>query len=500
MPKLSPDQWQAVSPYLDQALGLAEEERASWLASLRERDPALADHLQALLEEHRALARDGFLDHLPVPLPEPGLAGRRIGAYTLLSSLGQGGMGTVWLAARSDGRFQRRAAVKFLSLGLAGRGGEARFKREGSILGRLADPHIAELLDAGVSAEGQPYLVLEHVEGEHIDEYCDRHRLDVEARIRLFLDVLAAVAHAHANLIVHRDLKPSNVLVRNDGQVKLLDFGIAKLLEDETSTGPATLLTQQAGGALTPAYAAPEQVSGGAVTTATDVYALGVLLYVLLTGHHPAGASMRSTADLVKAIVETEPDRMSRVVTAGEDVPGANAAATSRASTPDKLQRLLRGDLDTIVAKALKKNPQERYASVTAFADDLNRYLTHEPVSAQPDTIAYRARKFLRRQWMPVTALTLVILALSGGLFEINRQRVIAERRFAQLRQLSTKVFDLDKAIRNLPGSIEARQELVSASLEYLRGLAADARGNLESDPGSRRSVLARWPRTRCAE
>ena len=155
--------------------------------------------------------------------------------------------------------------------------------------------------------------------------------------------------------------------------------------------------------------------------TATDVYALGVLLYVLLTGQHPAGASMRSTADLVKAIVETEPDRMSSVVTAGENVPGATAAATSRAATPDKLQRLLRGDLDTIVAKALKKNPQERYASVTAFADDLNRYLTHEPVSARPDTIAYRARKFLRRQWMPVTALTLVILALSGGLFEINR-------------------------------------------------------------------------------
>jgi len=320
--------------HYQQALGLAEEERASWLASLRERDPALADHLQALLEEHRALARDGFLDHPPVPLPqEPGLAGRRIGAYTLVSSIGQGGMGSVWLAERSDGRFERRAAVKFVSLAVAGRGGEERFRREGKILGRLAHPHIAELLDAGVSPQGQPYLLLEHVEGEHIDQYCDQRRLEVEARVRLFLDVLAAVTHAHANLIVHRDLKPSNVLVRNDGQVKLLDFGIAKLLEDEATGGAATLLTQQAGGALTPAYAAPEQVSGGAVTTATDVYALGVLLYVLLTGQHPAGASMRSTADLVKAIVDTEPARMSSVVIA--EAATTSSAAASRAATPE---------------------------------------------------------------------------------------------------------------------------------------------------------------------
>ena len=435
MSKFTLELWRTVSPYLDQALGVPEEERTSWLASLRDRDPALADHLQALLEEHHALAQEGFLDHPPVPLPyEPGLAGRQLGAYRLISRIGEGGMGSVWLAERSDGRFERRVAVKFISLSVTSRGGEERFKREGSILGRLADPHIAELLDAGVSPEGQPYLVLEHVEGEHIDQYCDRHKLDVEARVRLFLDVLAAVAHAHSNLIVHRDLKPSNVLVRNDGQVKLLDFGIAKLLEEAADAGAATVLTQQAGGALTPAYAAPEQISGGGVSTAADVYALGVLLYVLLTGRHPVGVSMRSTADLIKAIVETDPLRMSEVAAssrAEDEVAATNA--TNRATTPDKLHRLLRGDLDTIVAKALKKNPQERYASVTAFADDLHRYFAHEPLSARPDTLSYRAAKFVRRNRTAVALATLAFLAVVSGVVGILHQarKARAQRDFA---------------------------------------------------------------------
>jgi serine/threonine-protein kinase len=438
MSALSPDQWQAVSPYLDQALALAEEERAAWLASLRQQNPELAGHLQVLLAEHRALSEEGFLEQNPVALlEESGLAGRQIGAYTLLAPIGHGGMGTVWLAERSDGRFQRQAAVKFLSIALVGRGGEERFKREGSILGRLAHPHIAELLDAGVSAAGQPYLVLEHVEGEHIDQYCDQHRLDVEARVRVFLDVLAAVAHAHAHLIVHRDLKPSNVLVRNDGQVKLLDFGIAKLLEGEGQAGAATLLTRE-GGALTPAYAAPEQVTGGPVTTATDVYALGVLLYVLLTGQHPAGFATRSTADLVKAIVDTEPAPPSDAVASARADSDAAANATKRASTPDKLRRLLRGDLDTILAKALKKNPQERYSSVTAFGDDLRRYLRHEPISARPDTLRYRAAKFVRRNRTTV-ALTALALAgvLAGVIGTVVQARTARRQRDFAYRQLA---------------------------------------------------------------
>jgi serine/threonine protein kinase/tetratricopeptide (TPR) repeat protein len=369
---------------------------------------------------------------------EVGLAGRRIGAYTLVSHIGTGGMGTVWLAERSDGRFERRTAVKFLSLALAGRAGAERFKREGSIVGRLAHPHIAELIDAGVSAEGEPYLVLEHVEGERIDEYCDRHRLDVEARVRLFLDVLAAVAHAHANLIVHRDLKPSNVLVRKDGQVKLLDFGIAKLLEQEGQAAAATLLTQEAGGALTPAYAAPEQVTGAPVTTATDVYALGVLLYVLLSGQHPAGAGPHSAAEMVKAIMDTEAPRLSNVFAStalGKEAVTANAA--NRASTPDRLCRLLRGDLETIVGKALKKNPQERYASVTAMADDLSRYLKHEPINARPDTIAYRAAKFIRRNRTAVILAMFAVVAIAAGVVgtELQARTARRQRDFA-LRQL----------------------------------------------------------------
>jgi serine/threonine protein kinase len=323
-------------------------------------------------------------------------------------------MGTVWLAERNDGRFERRVAVKVLNIALMGKGGEERFKREGRILGRLTHPHIAELIDAGVSLTGQPFLVLEYVEGGHIDRYCDQHTLDVRARVRLFLDALHAVAQAHANHIVHRDLKPSNILVRKDGQAKLLDFGIAKLLECDGQSGEAPL-TVEGGRAMTPEYAAPEQLTGEAVTAATDVYSSGVLLYVLLTGHHSTGAGPRTPASLVKAILETEPLRPSEIVALTQtNEEAAITNAGKRATTPDKLARLLRGDLDTIVAKALKKDPQERYTSITAFAEDLQRYLRHEPITARPDTIAYRTGKFIRRHRSSVMAALLVTLGLIG--------------------------------------------------------------------------------------
>ncbi len=479
MSTLSPDQWQALSPYLDQALAMTDDARAAWLSSLGEQDPALAAQLGALLDEHRVLAQEGFLENGRFALPNStGLAGQTLGPYTLISQIGQGGMGNVWLARRSDARFERQAAVKFVSIALAGRTTEERFKREGSILGRLSHPHIADLLDAGISSDGKPYLILEYVDGTTIDQYCDQHKLDLEARVRLFLDVLSAVAHAHANLIVHRDIKPSNVLVTTGGEVKLLDFGIAKLLEGEGQTGVATLLTHEGGSAFTPQYAAPEQLTGQPVTTATDVYALGVLLYLLLSGRHPAGSGAHSPAELVKAVLDLEPPRASDAVTSDD----SSLMAERRGTTADKLRRELRGDLDTIVGKALKKSPQERYASVTEFANDLQRYLKHEPISARPDTLAYRTAKFVRRNRTVVvltaTAIALVIGSLSTGLWIANRERKVAERRFAQVRQLANKFIALDNDIRGLPGSTKVRMQMVSDSLQYLTSLGSDIHGD----------------------
>ena len=415
MSKLSPDQWQALSPRLDEALELTDDARSAWFATLRAENPTLARQLEALLQEHHELSEEGFLDERPVALTgTAGLAGQIFGAYTLVSQIGHGGMGTVWLAERNDGRFERRVAVKVLNFALMGKGGEERFKREGRILGRLTHPHIAELIDAGVSPDGQPFLVLEYVDGDHIDHYCDQNTLDVRARVRLFLDALHAIAQAHANLIVHRDLKPSNILVRTDGQVKLLDFGIAKLLKGDGQT-PEPPLTLEGGRALTPEYAAPEQLKGEAVTIATDVYASGVLLYLLLTGRHPAGVGPHTPVSLVKAILDTEPPRPSGIVALTQgNREKAVTSARRRSTTPDKLARLLRGDLDTIVAKALKKNPEERYASIKAFADDLRRFLQYEPISARPDAIGYRASRFVRRHRNNVVAALVVTLALIG--------------------------------------------------------------------------------------
>ena len=402
---MNPDRWRELSPYLDEALGMTDEELSIWLSGLRNRDASLADELEFLLDHHRALAAQGFLQDRCVGLPdESGLAGQTVGAYTLVAQIGQGGMGSVWLAERNDARFARKVAVKFLKIALIGRSGEERFKREGIILGRLSHPNIAELIDAGVSPVGQPYLILEHVEGDHIDRYCDQHRLGIEGRIRLFLDVLEAIAHAHTNFIVHRDLKPPNILVRRDGRVKLLDFGIAKLLEDGEEPGTA-LHTVEGGRAMTPEYAAPEQLTGGPATTASDIYAVGVLLYTLLTGVHPAGAGPHTQANMVKSILEAEPARPSDLVCpTGRTADTVRRHAAQRATTPERLRRILRGDLDTIVGRTLKKNPHERYASVGDLAGDLRRHLSHAPIMARPDTLAYRTAKLVRRRRRSLTA------------------------------------------------------------------------------------------------
>jgi eukaryotic-like serine/threonine-protein kinase len=444
-PRLDTARWKAVSPYLDRALDMEDEARAAWLTRLREDQPALAADLEHLLDERRAVLEEGFLESLDHPSSEPiTIAGCTVGAYRLIAPIGQGGMGSVWLAERADGRFEGRAAVKLLNPSLMGASpshGEERFKREGSLLARLNHANIARLIDAGVSGDGQPYLVLEYIDGQPIDAYCDEHALGVEARIRLFLDVLSAVAHAHANLVVHRDLKPSNVLIAAGGSVKLLDFGIAKLLQSDEWIA----LTREGAAALTPEFAAPEQVTGSEITTATDVYSLGVLLYLLLGGQHPVGSGFRSPADLVKAIVDTDPRRLSDAVADPKTETPATLTsnAARRATTPEKLQRLLRGDLDTIVAKALKKHAHERYASVTALADDLRRYLMHQPIGARPDTWMYRTTKFARRHVRGVLAGAGAV-ALVGMLIGFYTVRLTAERDRARIEaQKSTKVSEL---------------------------------------------------------
>ena len=430
MSAIDHQRWQKVSGHLDRMLDLPAEDRGACLAALRSDDPETAADVEALLDEHRQLSAEGFLDASAgaIPRPEPSLAGVRIGAYTLVSPIGHGGMGSVWLAARSDGRFEGHAALKLLNAALVGRAGEERFKREGTILARLTHPHIARLIDAGVTRTGQPYLVLERIEGRHIDRYCTEEGLEIEQRIRLFLDVQSAVAHAHAQLIVHRDLKPSNVLVDANGQVKLLDFGIAKLLEADELATPQTLLTGEGGQALTPKYAAPEQVTGGRITTATDVYALGVLLYELLSGHHPTGLTTATPAEFVKAVADTEPARLSIALPESAD---------------PRLRRLLRGDLETIVGKALKKNPAERYGSVAEFADDLRRFLDDKPISARPDTLGYRAAKFVRRHRRMLAAAA-IVTAIVVGLVGFYTERLAAERDRARLEaEKASKISEL---------------------------------------------------------
>jgi eukaryotic-like serine/threonine-protein kinase len=478
---LSPDQWQEVSPYLDHALSLPAKERASWLADFRAKNCDLGGLLETLLDEHRELSQESFLEAQPArPTGEPCLAGEILGPYRLLSRIGEGGMGSVWLAERHDGRFERQVAIKFLHFAVGSPASAERFRREGRILGQLAHAHIAELIDAGVTARGEPYLVLEHVKGKQIDEYCDERGMGLEGRIAIFLDVLGAVAHAHAHLIVHRDIKPSNVLVSSDGGVKLLDFGIAKLLADDTNPGSATLLTVEGTAALTPQFAAPEQIMGGAVTTATDVYALGILLYLLLTGQHPAGPGPHSPADLVKAITEDDVPRPSDVIASGKL--GSETAIQKRALSSDRLRRQLRGDLDTIVGKALKKDPRERYGSVGAFEADLRRYLKDEPISAHPDTLSYRVSKYVRRHRVPLSLMSVALLAIfAGSAATLIQARTVRHQRDAALLErdradhvtkFMTGIFRLADPSQKTGNQVTARELLDKASQEVEAGLA----------------------------
>lgn len=410
------DRWKEISPLLDEAMDLPGSARESWLEALDRRAPELAEHVRSCLLQVAELSERKFLE-VPIRQQLPaGLEGRAFGAYTLDRSLGFGGMGSVWLAHRNDGRFEGQVAVKLLNAALVGQPSEQRFAREGSVLARLQHPNIARLLDAGVEADHQPYLVLEYVRGERIDEYCNQHGLGIEQRIRLFLDVLAAVAHAHSNLVVHRDLKPSNILVTGEGEAKLLDFGIAALLSRDGDD--VTSLTGHIGPGLTPGYAAPEQLLNQPITTATDVYALGTVLFELLAGRRPTSAKgeSKATADLLRLTLESDAPRLSDVALRLD------------------WRRSLRGDLDNIVAMALRRNPDERYRTAELFAQDLRRYLASEPVSARPRSLGYLAAKFVQRNRAAVLSACLVAIALiAAGAFSVwqmiqaNQQRRVAE-------------------------------------------------------------------------
>lgn len=382
MSRTDADHQKLVSEHLDHLLDLPEAARRAYLEALAAGEPEVARRLRQLLAAGGSVSFAAFLTDDPLAGSARGsvLIGKAVGPYVIDAEIGAGGMGTVWRAHRADGRFEGAVAIKFIHPAWLGGQGEQRFRREGRLLGRLDHPCIARLIDAGILDGRQPYLVLEHVDGVPIDDYCRDNALDRQARIALFTQVLDAVAHAHSHLIVHRDLKPSNVLVTREGSVKLLDFGIAKLLDDTEQP-----LTQASSRALTPQYAAPEQLNGRDVTTATDVYALGLMLYLLLSGTHPLVASSptgieRSGAELMRAILTEDPPRLSSLV------------ADRRA-----LRRLMAGDLDNIVAKALKKPPDERYQSASAFAEDLRRFIAHEPVQARADTVTYRVTKFAIR-------------------------------------------------------------------------------------------------------
>ncbi|MEP7066433.1 MAG: serine/threonine-protein kinase [Gemmatimonadota bacterium] len=432
MKQFSQSEWAEISRLLDDALDMTVEQRARWLDARRSEHPQLLAEVEALLSREPAMDAAGFLDESRAPEPPSSLAGQKLGAYILERSLGEGGMGSVWLARRSDGRFEGHAAIKFLSLAVAGPVGEARFRREGSVLARLSHPNIAKLLDAGVNPTGLPYLVLEFISGKPIDEWCDARTLSIDARLQLFEQVLAAAAHAHANFIVHRDLKPQNILVTDDGTVKLLDFGIAKLLDEEGSR--ATAVTATGGGAFTYRYAAPEQIKGEPVTAATDVYTLGVILYELLAGRHPSSGHANTPAEHVVAIVDSEYVPLSRAIGKSAGVTEAEAAhlAAQRGASPDKLRRALTGDLENIVAKALKKDPTERYPTVVALAEDVRHFLRHEPVRARADSLRYRAGKFVRRNRLPVTFAALAVLVLAGA---VVRERQLRQRAESEARK-----------------------------------------------------------------
>jgi serine/threonine protein kinase len=480
--------WRRLEELFAAGFELEAARREEWLLELPPEDEALLPELRGLL-----LAGDQGGDFLEAAVaqaehqlglaPEAELAGRRVGAYRLVRLLGRGGMGAVYEAERADDAFRQRVAIKLIPSALATAEARHRFAAERQTLAGLEHPHIARLLDGGETEDGLPYLVMEYVDGEPIDAYCETRGLDLGHRLQLFCAVCAAVAHAHRNLVVHRDLKPPNILVTGGGEVKLLDFGIAKLLPGAGGAGehPTLLQTRAGRPYLTPLFASPEQLRGETITTATDIYALGLLLFRLLTGQHPYRFSSSRPGEIERVVCEQPAPR-----------PSAAVKEACAGLAPPALRRRLRGDLDNIVLMALRKEPARRYAAVEQLAEDVRRHVEQRPVRARPDTLGYRAGKFVRRHRVSLAAAALVLASLVVGLLATMGQARIAERRFGEVRSLANALlFEVHDAIAPLPGSTPARQLLVRKGLEYLDRLAAEASG----DPALQMELAAAYQR-----
>jgi serine/threonine protein kinase/tetratricopeptide (TPR) repeat protein len=502
------ERWQRLQELFHAAIPLGPRERERLLSEACGEDTVLRMEVDRLLAAHE---RPGGIIESPVEGPdtwpdqdEASAVGRRFGPYRAMRELGRGGMGAVYLGERADGQFEQLVAIKVIKRGMDTAQVLARFREERRILASLEHPNVARLLDGGTSEDGQPYFVMEYIDGQPIDVYADARTLTVAQRLELFIQVASAVTYAHQHLIVHRDIKPLNILVTSDGVPKLLDFGIAKVLQADAEEPTSTVTGWRL---LTPDYASPEQVQGLHATTVSDVYSLAVVLYELLTGRSPYRLKNRTPQELAVAVCNTEPARPSSAVRgSGAEPPGrqragvtADRAAATGAGSTEKLQRRLRGDLDTIVLTALRKEPQRRYQSVEQLSGDIRRHLDGLPVHARDDTFRYRAGKFVRRNRIPVAAGTLAVLALVGGTVatawqarEARAAQARAERRFNDVRKLAnTVLFDYHDAIKDLRGATPVRERLVRDALGYLDGLASEQ----TDDPSLQRELASAYRR-----
>jgi non-specific serine/threonine protein kinase/serine/threonine-protein kinase len=495
----SSERWAEVKRIFHAAIDLGAADRPALLERECSADAALKKEVESLLASHQeagdALENpDELWRPVGAPIPDPWLD-RKIGPYQPVAKVGEGGMGAVYRAIRVDDHFVKQLAIKVLRDGRLEPSQLRRFKNERQILASLDHPNIARLLDAGTTSDGHPYFVMEFVDGTRIDQYCDAQRLNVVQRVKLFRQVCAAVQFAHQRLVVHRDLKPANILISQDGSPKLLDFGIAKLLDPELFFQTVDL-TATAMQPMTPDYASPEQARGEAVTTASDVYSLGVILYRLLTGHPPYQVAKLPPGRMVQAICEQEPEKPSLVISRTENATTHNGSpetltpegvSSAREGQPALLRRKLAGDLDNIILKALHKDPARRYGSAEQLANDLTRYLDGLPVQARPDTLWYRAGKYVRRNSVPVAAAALVFACMAVSVLVTARQARIAraaqtraEKRFKDLQRIThDMIFDVHDAIQYLPGATSARKSLVQDALFYLDNLAKESSDDL---------------------